>query len=101
MQEILNEIKQKERDGKELVGKTKIECEEKIILARKNLQEKYNAALASFQKEAGTVFTNKKREIENEIRCKLEIAEKERDLIIKKAEANFPKACEFVRKQWP
>ncbi|MEW6087661.1 MAG: hypothetical protein AB1498_05100 [bacterium] len=99
MQKTFSEIKQKEKEGKELVGKTKKDCEEKITIARNNLLEKYNNSLASFNKEAGEVFSTKKKEIENELYIKLEKAEKERNRIIEKAKLNFPSAYEFIKEK--
>ena len=98
MQDTFNEIKQKEKDGKELIDKTKKECEEKLILAQKRLLDKYSTSLGSFQKEAGTIFIDKKKEIENEIYGKLDRAEKERNSIIEKAKVNFPNAYDFIKK---
>lgn len=99
MQEIFNEIKQNEREGQELVDRTKKECEEKIILTEKNLHEKYHAAVVSFQKEAEEIFLNKKKEIEDKVRVKLKMAEKERNLVVEKAKLGFQKACEAVKKK--
>ncbi|MDD5773323.1 MAG: hypothetical protein PHX78_07680 [bacterium] len=98
MQETFNEIKQKEKDGKELIDKTKKECEEKLILAQARLLDKYSTSLGSFQKEAGTIFIDKKKEIENEVFGKLDHAEKERNSTIEKAKINFPNAYEFIKK---
>jgi vacuolar-type H+-ATPase subunit H len=98
MQEIFKEIKQKEKDGKELVDKTKRECEEKLMLAQQRLLDKYSTSLGSFQKEAGTIFIDKKKEIENEVYGKLDNAEKERNSTIEKATVNFPNAYEFIKK---
>lgn len=98
MQETSDKIIKTEKDGKELTDKTKKECEEKLLLAQQRLLDKYSTSLGSFQKETGTIFIDKKKEMENEIYGKPEQAEKERNSTIEKAKVNFPNAYEFIKK---
>lgn len=98
MQETFDEIKQKEKNGKELIDKTKKECEEKLLFAQTKLLDKYSTSPGSFQKETGTIFIDKKKEIENEFYGKLDQSEKERNSTIEKAKVNFPNAYEFIKK---